>query len=513
MLFNSQEFLYLFLPVTILLFALLGKFFNVKYSIAVLIFSSVFYYAWWDYRFTALLLVSAVLNFSVGYILSEKNRSKLFLIFGIVINLLVLGYFKYANFFFDNLNAVTGTDFNLRNIILPLGISFFTFTQTAFLVECYRGNTKEGSIFHYFLFVAFFPQISAGPIAYHKEMSPQYRNHDNFRFSYDNLTLGFIIFCLGLFKKTVIADNLAVSVSPVFDNFQNGLDNTPKDNVLDLVNSWKAALAYTFQLYFDFSGYSDMAIGSAQMFGIKLPLNFNSPYKSKNIVEFWKRWHMTLSRFFRDYVFLPLSYSLSRKIPVNSLFGSDVFIYSTGIMVTWALTGLWHGAGWTFIVWGILHALYLIINRILKKPKKKILKKLSISEKNIFISGIYYVVTFLLVVTAWVYFRAPDFNTANSIITGMLGNNGMLDKTSTFDGSFLILTAMFIAFFMPNTQEFLSDFKTGINTYNQPLIKSRLNILNFKYSIKFSFILALLLTFSIIFVQSVQKMEFIYNDF
>jgi len=513
MLFNSQEYLYFFLPITVLAYSLLGKFYNGRSALLIMAGSSLFYYSWWNYKFTALLLSSIFINYIFGILLSKQNRNRVLLIAGISLNIAVLCYFKYTGFFIENINAITGTEYHFNRIILPLGLSFFTFTQTAFLVDTYRGQTKENNILHYVLFVAFFPQISAGPIAYHREMSPQYRNKENFKFSFDNLTLGIVIFILGLFKKTVLADNLALYVSPVFDNFKTGLDNAPKDNVLDFVNSWKAALAYTFQLYFDFSGYSDMAIGSAQMFGIKLPLNFNSPYKSKNIVEFWKRWHMTLSRFFRDYVFLPLSYSLSRKIPVNSILGSDVLIYSTGITVTWALTGFWHGAGWTFIGWGILHALYLIINRILKKPKKKIFKKLSISEKSIFISGIYYVVTFLLVVTAWVYFRAPDFNTANSVMTGMLGNNGIMDQTSTFDGSFLILTAMFIAFFMPNTQEFLSDFKTGINTYNQPLIKSRLNILNFKYSIKFSFILALLLTFSIIFVQSVQKMEFIYNDF
>jgi len=505
--------LYLFLPATVFAFWLSGKIINGKYSLMVLSASSLFFYSWWNYKFTLLLFCSIFLNYMIGLILSRPKKNKMILICGLVVNIAVLCYFKYADFFIENINNAAGTDFHFNKIILPLGISFFTFTQIAFLVDTYRDQTKENNILHYVLFVAFFPQISAGPIVYHREMAGQYRNPENFKFSFDNLTLGSVIFILGLFKKTVIADNLSLYVAPIFDHAQTDIDNLPKENVIDIVNTWKAALAYTFQLYFDFSGYSDMAVGSAQIFGIKLPLNFNSPYKAKNIVEFWKRWHMTLSKFFRDYVFLPLSYSLSRKIPVDSVFGSDVFIYSTGILITWSLTGLWHGAGWTFIAWGIIHALYLILNRIIKKPKKKFFKKLSLSEKNIFTSAFYYLITFLSVTATWVYFRAPDFGAANQILGGMTGNYGFIDKSTNFDGGFLILLAMFIAFVMPNTQEFLSDFKMGLNTYNQPLKKSQISLLNFKYSTKFSFILAVLLAFSLIFVQSVQKMEFIYNDF
>jgi len=220
---------------------------------------------------------------------------------------------------------------------------------------------------------------------------------------------------------------------------------------------------------------------------------------------------MTLSRFFRDYVFLPISYTISRKIPVNSIFGSDIFIYSTGILFTWMLTGLWHGAGWTFIAWGILHALYLIINRIIKKPKKALFKKLRISEKKSYVAGLYFTVTFISVVVAWVYFRAPDFIVANKVLCGMSGINGLMDKSANFDGGLLILFSMFIAFFMPNTQEFLSSFKIGLNTYRQPVETPKYFI--FSYNYKFSALIAILLSISIIFVQSVQKMEFIYNDF
>jgi len=507
MLFNSLEFIHVFLPAVIVIYYLISRFKREKYIPVFLLISSMIFYSYWDYRFLLLLAFSIMLNFFFGKYLYQHRR-KIALAVSIIINILVLSYFKYFNFFIQNLNDIANTDFNFINVILPLGISFFTFSQISFLVDCYYGRTSENNIIVYALFVMFFPHISAGPIAYHREMAPQYRNTGSLKFSWNNLSAGIILFTLGLFKKSVIADNLSQYVVPIFDN-SSGADTTI---VLDIVNSWKASIAYTFQLYFDFSGYSDMALGIANIFGIKLPVNFLSPYKSRSIVEFWKRWHMTLSRFFRDYVFLPVSFSLSRAFKSGSFFGTDTFIYSLGILVTWSLTGLWHGAGWTFILWGILHAMYLVLNRILKKPKKRALKKCRISAKNQILSIFYLITTFISVHIAWIYFRAPDFITGNKILKGMLGlmhNNPSTDS----EGVALIVFSGMIIFFLPNSLEFLADLKLGLSTYGQIIEQPKMRFLKFSYNLKWSFITALILLIGMIFVHSVQKMEFIYNDF
>jgi alginate O-acetyltransferase complex protein AlgI len=511
--FNSPQFLFIFLPIVITVYALISKFMKGKGTVSFLLFVSVLYYSWWDYRFLLLLFISVLFNFLIGRAVNSKPERKPALVVGILLNIFILGYFKYTNFFIGTLNSVSGSDFNLQNIILPLGISFFTFSQIAFLIDSFRGRTKEENFLDYALFVSFFPQITAGPIAYHREISPQLKNSDGLRFRFENLSPGFVLFCLGLFKKVVIADNLAFVVSPFFDGGAIDPENGAALIVPDLVNSWKAALAYTFQLYFDFSGYSDMAIGIAHIFGIKLPLNFNSPYKSLNIVEFWKRWHITLSRFFRDYVFLPVSFSLSRRLSAGSVFGSDIAIYSSGILVTWMLTGLWHGAGWTFVAWGVLHAFYLIINRILKKPRKRLLKKFGLSDKNWLMRICNGSFTFLAVVIAWVYFRSGSFERANEILLSMTGVNGIKSPSTNFEGYALIVLAAFITFILPNSREFLSEFEMAINTYGSELKKPRFNFLSFKYNFKFASFIAVILTLSALFVMSVQKMEFLYNDF
>lgn len=511
--FNSLEFIYAFLPLTLVLYYFTGKYQNGKFSVYFLAIASMIFYIMWSMEFFVLLITSVIFNFFSGRALFYK-RSKVILTISIVLNLGVLGYFKYANFFIDNINRSVGSDLNFINIILPLGISFFTFTQISFLFESYRHKTEEKNLIRYILFVTFFPQISAGPIVYHSEMSAQYKDESNLNLKMDNLSIGMVIFALGLFKKTVLADNLGFIADPIFNSGTNVIaGGFSKDISIDLINSWKASLAYTFQLYFDFSGYTDMSLGIAHALGIKLPHNFYSPYKAKSIVEFWKRWHMTLSRFFRDYVFLPVSYSLSRKLKYGSLLGSDMSIYVVGILVTWSLTGLWHGAGWTFIAWGVFHAIYLIINRIVKKPKRKFFKYIGVSEKGTFFNVFYIIITFLAVHIAWVYFRSPDFFTANYFIRGMSGFNGFMNSSTDLQGFRLIIFASAIAFFMPNSLEFLSDYKIGIATYGKTPDTPTFNILRFKFSYSFSFYIAVILIISMIFVHSVQKMGFLYNDF
>ncbi len=265
------------------------------------------------------------------------------LVVGIAFNLGTLGYFKYFNFFVETANVVFNAGFNFDEIILPLAISFFTFQQITFLVDAYRGKACDYNFLHYALFVTFFPQLIAGPIVHHAEMMPQFLKRKTGGLSNASIAVGGSIFLLGLFKKVVLADNVAAYATPVFAAASAGQE-------LTLIESWGGVLAYTFQLYFDFSGYSDMAIGLARMFGIVLPLNFNSPYKAASIIDFWRRWHMTLSRFLRDYVYFPLGGSLRGRMKRH-----------INLMITMLLGGLWHGAGWTFVVWGGLHGIYLMI--------------------------------------------------------------------------------------------------------------------------------------------------------
>ena len=292
MLFNSYTFIFLFLPTVLLGFHLIGKQGHHRVAIAWLVGASLFFYGWWNPAYLGLMLVSIFFNYGIGVSLGgapKQPNKKPILIFGVIVNLGLLAYFKYANFFVDNLNNIAGTDIVLEQIILPLAISFFTFQQIAYLVDAWRGETKEYNFLHYCLFVTFFPQLIAGPIVHHKEMLPQFAKDVVYKLRSKHLAIGLTIFAIGLFKKVVLADGISVYASPVFDAAEAGV-------VLTFFEAWGGSLAYTFQLYFDFSGYSDMAIGIARMFGIRLPLNFNSPYKATSIIDFWRKWHITLSR-------------------------------------------------------------------------------------------------------------------------------------------------------------------------------------------------------------------------
>lgn len=324
-----------------------------------LILSSLFFYGWWNPAYLSLILFSMLFNYAFGTILSngEKPKIRKYLLWvGVTTNLGFLGYFKYANFFVDQLNWAANSNFHLEKIILPLAISFFTFQQIAFLVDSYRHETKEFNFLQYCLFVTFFPQLIAGPIVHHKEMMPQFASNQVYKVNYKSLAIGLIIFTIGLFKKVILADGVAIYATPIFAEAEAEI-------AITLFSAWGGALAYTLQLYFDFSGYSDMAIGIAFMFGIKLPINFNSPYKSQSIIEFWRRWHITLSRFLRDYLYITLGGSKKGNVRryVN-------------LFITMLLGGIWHGAGWTFIIWGMLHGTYLMINHAWRKVRFDILK-------------------------------------------------------------------------------------------------------------------------------------------
>jgi len=350
MLFNSYIFIFAFLPITFCIYFTLAKYKSGEMAIRFLVIASLFFYGWWNPAYLALIMLSISVNYFIGEAIvrsrtiSKNNYTKCLFISGLIFNLGLLAYFKYANFIIENINLFFGFTSQINEIILPLAISFFTFQQVAYLVDTYKGITKEFKFTHYVLFVTFFPQLIAGPIVHHKEMLPQFMKLGNMKPNLDNIVIGANIFALGLFKKVVLADGIAQYSSPVFNAALTG-------EPMSLFVAWGGALAYTFQLYFDFSGYSDMAIGIARMFGIRLPLNFFSPYKSLSIIEFWRRWHITLSRFLRDYVYFSLGGNRKGK--------AHRYI---NLFTTMLLGGLWHGAGWTFILWGGLHGLYLVTN-------------------------------------------------------------------------------------------------------------------------------------------------------
>jgi len=389
MLFNSYEFIFIFLPLTWFIYFYLNSKKLTELSKGFLVFASLFFYSWWNIAYLPLILISMLFNYTIGSSLAKNSKSiysKKILTAGIIANLSLLGYFKYADFFIENLNSMSGSDIGLLHLALPLAISFFTFQQISYLVDSYRQETKEYDFLNYALFVTFFPQLIAGPIVHHKEMMPQFAMIKNKVKNYNNIAMGLFIFSMGLFKKVVIADTFAVWAT-------NGFDVAQK---LNLIEAWVTSLSYTFQLYFDFSGYTDMAIGAALLFNIKLPINFNSPYKALDIQDFWRRWHMTLSRFLRDYIYIPLGGNRKGKYRTY-----------TNLMATFILGGLWHGAGWTFVFWGTLHGMALVIHRVWNELGFKMNKVLA------------WFITFNFINISWVFFRAKEWDDALKVLGGM----------------------------------------------------------------------------------------------
>ncbi len=473
MLFNSVEFLFLFLPVLLIVFFGLSRF-SRRAAALWLALGSLFFYAWWNVSYVGLLLGSIAFNYAIGYWLARASAAgsmsrRWLLPFGVVADLALLGYFKYANFFLDVVDASFGTSHAFADIVLPLGISFFTFTQIAFLVDAARGHAKEFDFIHYGLFVTYFPHLIAGPVLHHKEMMPQFNLAATYRFSLQHMIVGSTMFALGLFKKVVLADGVAPYAAPVFAAAAQG-------ETLGLFQGWGGVLAYTLQLYFDFSGYCDMAIGLSYMIGIRLPLNFNSPYKSRNIADFWRRWHMTLSRFLRDYLYISLGGN--RKGPARRY---------VNLLLTMVLGGLWHGAGWTFVVWGALHGLYLVLHQAWQSMRVRLGHDLSRSSRaGRFVASL---LTFLAVVVAWVFFRASSVESALSILGAMFMANGVSmpevigqrlgplgnwlasmgvvftpgggrDFAMTYIWVVFLLP---IVFFAPNTQQIMARFKPALD--------------------------------------------------
>ena len=435
MLFNSYEFLFLFLPGTLLVYFGLRKALFKRLSLEALIFASFLFYAWWNPIYLPLLLFSICINYSVAYLLLgplRKNRP--LLVAGLIFNIGLLAYFKYTNFLLGSFDTAFGTGINPAPIILPLAISFFTFQKIAFIVDAYRGDLEDLDPLHYMLFVSFFPQLIAGPIVHHREIMPQFARGSGIPVNWSSFASGISIFTIGLFKKTVIADHLAPVANEIFAMADQG-------QAIVLLDAWAGSLCYTFQLYFDFSGYSDMAIGAALMFGIVLPANFNAPYRAATIIDFWKRWHMTLSRFLRDYVYFTLGGNRRGE-----------YRRYMNLFLTMLIGGIWHGAGWTFLVWGALHGSYLVVNHGWVTLRQRL--GLPQIPKVLAAS-----ITFLAVVLGWVVFRAKTIEAASSIYAGMLGQNGIghasslvsiLKESGWIFAVFSLVAAVVTTWLLPN---------------------------------------------------------------
>lgn len=427
MLFNSFEYIFLFLPVTLLIYFYLNRMKLTLASKSWLVLASLFFYSWWNVIYLPLILGSIIFNYALGtsMVKIRAHGKKLAFVFGITANIALLGYFKYADFFIANLDQFSGTQISLLKVALPLGISFFTFTQIAFLADAYRSSVREYDLLNYSLFVTFFPHLLAGPIIHHGEMMPQFDRPRNKVLDYGNLSLGAYLFSIGLFKKVGLADQFAVWANAGYASAG-----------LTLLDGWLTSLSYTFQLYFDFSGYTDMALGSALFFNIRLPVNFNSPYKALDIQDFWRRWHITLSRFLRDYVYIPLGGNRLREPWVLS-----------NLTVTFLIGGLWHGAAWTFVFWGFLHGAAICSTRLWKRSCLRMPKALA------------WFLTFNFVNITWVFFRAGDWQEAFKVLKSMFGLSGII-LPERFSGRLASLKAYGVSFsYKPFT---VPDPKTAI---------------------------------------------------
>jgi alginate O-acetyltransferase complex protein AlgI len=428
MLFNSYPFIFVFLPAVLCGYFAASRL-GTQAPVIWLAVASLVFYSFSNWPFVALLLASIAFNYLVGWLLiSRRLRERprfAVLTAGVAGDLMTLGVFKYAGFLVANFNAVLSTSFAV-NILLPVGISFYTFTQIAFLVDAYRGKVAHYALPHYALFVTYFPHLIAGPILHHRDVIPQFEAADSKRPNPRLILYGLIIFGIGLSKKTVLADGIQPLVALAFHQASPSFDQ-----------AWIGALAYTFQLYFDFSGYSDMAIGISLMFGIFLPLNFNSPYKATSVIDFWRRWHMTLSQFLREYLYIPLGGNRHGWL-----------LRYVNLMITMLLGGLWHGAAWTFVIWGALHGLYLCINHAWTNYGPPMPPRLQRAA-----SVAAFLLTFLAVVVAWVFFRADSLASALSVLSRMADPGQIVFGRTEMVQSLLIAIYAGLAWFAPNTQE------------------------------------------------------------
>lgn len=460
MLFNTFVFIFIFLPIVLAGFYGLGSKIRSSYVVFWLFLCSLFFYGWWKPSYLILIAISIVFNFFVSRQIVKGKKN--FLYVGVSFNLLLLFFYKYVDFFISNLNIILNQSIPFLDWALPIGISFYTFQQIAYLIDCKQGTGVRINFFSYGLFVTFFPQLIAGPIVHHKEMISQFDYAILTKINFVNISKGIFIFLMGLSKKIILADSFGI----IADNgFANILLLSTKD-------AWFTSLAYSMQLYYDFSGYSSMAIGLGLLFNIRLPQNFNSPYRSINIQEFWRNWHITLSRFLRDYVYIPLG-------------GSKISSGRTNfnLILTFFLGGIWHGAGWTFIVWGLLHGIALVLHRYWKYLKVDIPVFLSI------------LITFLFVNITWVFFRANNIEEALGLLFTMFRfSEGTPSNYFLFSNLYdlPIWSVGVILLFLPN------DSRLGNNM---------------KPNLKYGIMTVFLFVINMIYLNSVIQSDFLYFDF
>lgn len=461
MLFNSVVFIAGFLPVALLGFILFAGTGRQRYAAIWLTLASLVFYGWWNPVYVPLLVGSMVVNYLIGgYLL--RRPSRLLLVLGVAANVALLGYYKYTGFLFGALDDAFALGWSVGDIILPLAISFFTFQQIAYLVDAHDGEVSEHDFVNYCLFISFFPQLIAGPITHHGEMLKQFNDRSTFRPRIDNISLGLTVFLLGLFKKVIIADPLGANASPIFAVAADG-------TVPALYDAWFGALTYTLQIYFDFSGYSDMAIGLGLLFGLRLPVNFNSPFKAHNVIDYWSRWHMTLTRFLTAYIYNPVVMRITRSrmatgkpLPRRGKMSLSTFVvlvaYPT--VLTMFISGVWHGAGWQFVVFGLLHGFYLVVAHGFRAYKAR--QGLPLDSDKLWHHTGAVLLTFLCVVVAMVFFRAASVPAAMAMLSGMVG---LSEQATKFDKSDFLTIALLLAFvwLMPNVQQWMARFRTALD--------------------------------------------------
>ena len=464
MLFNSYEFIFAFLPITFFVYFYLNHKRLTTASKGWLVFTSLFFYSWWNIMYLPLILISILFNYIITNTMIEYDElkkkyfsRKSLLQIGLLFNIGLLVYFKYMDFFISNTNSLINTDIGLLHLALPLAISFFTLQQIAFLIDSYEGLVKEKNFLDYTIFVTFFPQLIAGPIVHHKEMMPQFASIKNKVKNYKNIAMGLFIFSIGLFKKVIIADTFAIWAT-------NGFDTATS---LNLFEAWATSLSYTFQIYFDFSGYMDMAIGAALLFNIILPVNFNSPYKATGMIDYWQRWHITLTNFITTYLYTPML-RLFQPLTFHKAMVASI--------IAFLISGMWHGASWMFIFWGLLHGIGITINHYWRRTKIKMNKVLA------------WFITFNFVNITMLFFRAKEWDDAikvlgsmfsldNVVLTSKLENkltflhqygvtfgNWFLDIGGTFWTPIWLVIAFILVLFFDNSSEKQAKFKLNLST-------------------------------------------------
>lgn len=443
MVFNSLAYILFFLPLVFF-----GYFYLVKKKLIIaskfwLVISNLFFYSWWNINYLPLIFISISINYIVAISIFNDNRlefflrKKLNLLFGLIFNLGLLGFFKYNNFFIVNIKNITDINFDFLNIALPLGISFYTIKQITFLIDCYEGLVKEKKFIDYMLFVTFFPAFISGPIVRYNEFTSQITSLKNKVINYKNIAAGIFILSVGLFKKSIIADTLSPWVALGFDQSQ----------LLNFYDAWIASLSFTFQIYFDFSGYTDMAIGSALLFNIKLPNNFNSPYKAQNIIDYWKRWHITLTNFITTYIFTPILRSYQKATFHKAMIA---------IMAAFFISGIWHGASWMFVIWGILHGSAIVINHYFRKYCSNFYN-IKLSSKYIS-----WLITFNFINIANIFFRSRNLDDALRILQSMLGFGNVEMSVILIYKLVFILGLLAISILLKNSAQQLNFIRSNI---------------------------------------------------